>query len=113
MKLTLSIILIIGAAAIAQSLSEKPIIVKPAKEEMPEVIVKNRKREEASFTMSPACTRDLPPGATMSGYSDHYEYVDENGTTQMTKHCNKCNAGVYAPHEGQEFKTCSFCGEKE
>lgn len=103
----------LGAVAITQSFNGPQLPLKSAREELPEVIIKTRKTNTESFNPALACTRDLPPGATMNNYSTSYEYTDENGEIQVTKHCNKCNAGVYAIHEGEDFKTCSFCGDKE
>jgi len=114
MKTTiLLIITALGAVAITQSFNGPKLPLKPAKDELPEVIIKSRKSQAQDFNPTLACTRGLPPGTTMSNYGTSYEYTDEHGETQVTRHCNKCNAGVYAQHEGQDVKTCSFCGEKE
>lgn len=99
--------------AITQSFNGPQLPLKPAKDELPEIIIKTRKINEQSFNPALACTRDLPPGTTMSSYGASYEYTDDNGEIQVTRHCSKCDAGVYAVHEGEDFKTCSFCGDKE
>ena len=102
---------VLGAAAITQSFNGPQLPLRPAKEELPVVSIKTRKINTESF--NPACTRDTPPGTVMGNLGVSYEYIDANGETQITKHCVKCNAGVYATHEGEDFKTCSFCREKE
>ena len=103
----------LGAVALTESFSDKPLILKQAKDELPETVVKTRKTNENTFNMALACTRDIPPGVSATYADMPYEYLDEDGEKQTTNHCVKCNAGVYALHEGAEFKTCTFCGEKE
>jgi hypothetical protein len=102
----------LGAITITQSLNGPQLPLKPAKDELPTSIVKSRKLGEQTFNPTLACTRNLPAGMPAGVYSS-YEYIDENGETQITKHCIKCNTGVYSSHPGEAVKSCSFCGEKE
>jgi len=102
-----------GVVAVSQSFNGPQLPLKPARVELPEVSIKTRKGSSETFNPGLACTRDIPSGAVMNNYSTSYQYTDDNGEIHVTNHCVKCNTGVYAPHEGEDFKTCSFCGEKE
>lgn len=116
-KITFAIFGLVTGVALAVAPNVKNL--KPAKEELvattsvlPTVVVTAEKPLYAvNFQIENACPRNNP---NYKAEQDNLVYTGlAEGSTEFVKHCVKCNIGVYSEHENKDYKTCSFCGERE
>lgn len=127
MKKTFIIAIIIlgislGATLLASVLVPK---LKPAKQEMPEVIVNGVPTgvrgyvANFSIEINKSCPRDIP---NYKEEQTRYDLIGENseGNIVVVKHCSRCNIGIYSEHDDKEeianglpVKRCTYCGDKE
>jgi len=75
------------------------------KQELPEVILDGYRSRPYSTEITAACPRDLSNTST--------QYVIDEDSVEIFKHCDKCRTGVYANHKGEEGRTCTYCSVKE
>ena len=97
----------LGIAAVTQSVTNAPLILKPAKEEMPRVIV-NSTRQEAQ----PLCP--VVGDGRPSDYHVQAEQINEFGEKVIMEyiHCRKCEIGALFPLEDKPTAgRCSYCHE--
>lgn len=104
-----SIGLIVAVIAANNNIQIKP------KQELPEVIIPvNSPKKTYSHNISfefnpPPCTRNTPSGIDPQ---IKYEGNIAGDSTELT-HCKSCSMGVYAFHDGEIKRTCSWCKAEE
>lgn len=96
----------LGAVAITQSFN---LPLKPAKQELPEVIIETRRQSEQRQELCPVVGDGRP-----TDYKLRTELIDDNGQTAVMQyiHCRRCEIGALFPVENEPTTgRCSYCHE--
>jgi hypothetical protein len=112
--ITITLAVLIGIAFATQKLStaqEMPV-ENNSKTYVTNFTVEFTPKPKESYNQFTVCPRDFP---TYKQVNERYDYETFNaeGATVFVKHCEKCNIGVYAEHPSEDYKRCTYCGEKE
>lgn len=120
MKRTLLFLVIatgLGAAVFGNVQIHKKL--KPAKQELPDVIIPSQK--ESPYILPPtqyfaeyakACPKE---NLDYKNANERYDYQIGNAEDAVVfvRHCHRCNIGVYSEHQNETTKRCTYCGDKD